>query len=133
MYESSKFNVKIEPIIFLFLFEIWVYVTSVQILPLYILYVIYRVNFWPKLEFKLCLFFHTNFMCNFEVFLLKMDVLVHYFWAVQAEVKMVIVFGIYRPFPFIWDQTWPNFVFTIYRKEGGKLWPQWQVNLEAEK
>ena len=38
-------------------------------------------------------------------------------------------FGVYRPFPVIWDATWlywDNFVFTIYRKEG-KLRPRWQA------
>ena len=39
-------------------------------------------------------------------------------------------FGVYRPFPVIWDATWLYwenfFVFTIYRKEG-KLRLQWQA------
>ena len=41
----------------------------------------------------LLIFFDTNFMCDFWAFLLKTDVLVHNFWIVYTEVKMVAIFG----------------------------------------
>ena len=54
-------------------------------------------------------------MCDFLVFLLKADVLVHNFWILYTEVNMADILGICRLFPLIIKQ---NCVFSIYKKEG---------------
>ena len=49
-------------------------------------------------------FVDTNFMCEFWMFLLKTDFLIHNFWIVYTEVKMGSI-GICILFCFIWDPT----------------------------
>ena len=36
----------------------------------------------------------------------KRHICIHNFWYIQPEDKINTIFGIYRPFPFIWDPIW---------------------------
>ena len=75
-------------------------ICSVEILPLWILYKMYRANFWSSWNLSPVLIFSTNFICDFRAVFFK-DVFVHNF-----EVRLIAILGIHRLFPFISDPTW---------------------------
>ena len=77
--------------------KIWK-ICSVQNLTLEILYKMHRANFWFKIG--------TNFMCDFWVFLSKVDIWVHTLKNVYPKVQIVAICESCRPIPVIRDQTW---------------------------